>query len=136
LSTATDRPIKRQARLSWWSYPRSQPWLSAVPWRSHGQHAVEAAVVASRPGSRTGVGGGGNPYVYPDNLPRVNARGRPEGRPGCWQDITRDLWPAPYLVMDTGASIAPYNHAELGRRCSLITSGAARSGRTPSTPDG
>jgi phospholipid/cholesterol/gamma-HCH transport system substrate-binding protein len=61
------------------------------------------------------LGGGGNPYVYPDNLPRVNARGGPEGRPGCWQDITRHLWPAPYLVMDTGASIAPYNHTELGQ---------------------
>lgn len=59
--------------------------------------------------------GAGNPYVYPDNLPRVNAHGGPEGRPGCWQPITRDLWPAPYLVMDTGASIAPYNHFELGQ---------------------
>jgi phospholipid/cholesterol/gamma-HCH transport system substrate-binding protein len=68
--------------------------------------------------SGTGVGGimgAGNPYVYPDNLPRVNASGGPEGRPGCWQTITRDLWPAPYLVMDTGASIAPYNHIELGQ---------------------
>jgi phospholipid/cholesterol/gamma-HCH transport system substrate-binding protein len=54
--------------------------------------------------------GAGNAYVYPDNLPRVNARGGPEGRPGCWQDVNKDLWPAPYLVMDTGASIAPYNH--------------------------
>ena len=61
------------------------------------------------------LGGGGNPYVYPDNLPRVNAHGGPEGRPGCWQDVTRELWPAPYLVMDTGASIAPYNHFELGQ---------------------
>jgi phospholipid/cholesterol/gamma-HCH transport system substrate-binding protein len=59
--------------------------------------------------------GAPNPYVYPDNLPRVNAHGGPEGRPGCWQPITRDLWPAPYLVMDTGASIAPYNHFELGQ---------------------
>ncbi|MBX7434259.1 MCE family protein [Mycobacterium sp. Y57] len=59
--------------------------------------------------------GAGNPYVYPDNLPRVNAKGGPEGRPGCWQPVTRDLWPAPYLVMDTGASIAPYNHMELGQ---------------------
>ena len=57
---------------------------------------------------------GNDPYVYPDNLPRVNAHGGPEGRPGCWQPITRDLWPAPYLVMDTGASIAPYNHVMLG----------------------
>jgi phospholipid/cholesterol/gamma-HCH transport system substrate-binding protein len=59
--------------------------------------------------------GAGNPYVYPDNLPRVNAHGGPEGRPGCWQPVTRDLWPAPYLVMDTGASLAPYNHFELGQ---------------------
>ncbi|MDH6195781.1 phospholipid/cholesterol/gamma-HCH transport system substrate-binding protein [Mycobacterium frederiksbergense] len=59
--------------------------------------------------------GVGNPYTYPDNLPRVNAKGGPEGRPGCWQPITRDLWPMPYLVMDTGASIAPYNHFELGQ---------------------
>jgi phospholipid/cholesterol/gamma-HCH transport system substrate-binding protein len=58
--------------------------------------------------------GAGNPYVYPDNLPRVNAQGGPEGKPGCWQPITRDLWPQPYLVMDTGASIAPYNHVEVG----------------------
>jgi phospholipid/cholesterol/gamma-HCH transport system substrate-binding protein len=68
--------------------------------------------------SGTGFGtimGAGNPYVYPDNLPRVNARGGPEGRPGCWQPITRDLFPAPYLVLDTGASIAPYNHFELGQ---------------------
>ncbi|MGZ8801667.1 MAG: MCE family protein [Mycobacterium sp.] len=59
------------------------------------------------------VFGAGNPYVYPDNLPRVNAKGGPEGRPGCWQKVTRDLWPNPYLVMDTGYSIAPYNHAEI-----------------------
>ncbi len=59
--------------------------------------------------------GAGNRYVFPDNLPRVNARGGPGGRPGCWQPITRDLWPMPYLVMDTGASIAPYNHFELGQ---------------------
>ena len=58
--------------------------------------------------------GANNAYVYPDNLPRVNATGGPEGRPGCWQPITRELWPAPYLVMDTGASIAPYNHIGLG----------------------
>ncbi|HZA11328.1 MCE family protein, partial [Mycobacterium sp.] len=57
--------------------------------------------------------GPANAYVYPDNLPRVNAHGGPEGRPGCWQEVTRDLWPAPYLVADTGASIAPYNHLGL-----------------------
>jgi phospholipid/cholesterol/gamma-HCH transport system substrate-binding protein len=61
------------------------------------------------------IAGAANPYVYPDNLPRVNARGGPGGRPGCWQTITRELWPAPYLVMDTGASLAPYNHFGLGQ---------------------
>lgn len=55
----------------------------------------------------------GNPFIYPDNLPRVNARGGPEGRPGCWQKVTKDLYPFPYLVMDTGYSIAPYNHLEI-----------------------
>ncbi len=43
----------------------------------------------------------------------MNARGGPEGKPGCWQPVTKDLWPNPYLVMDDGASIAPYNHIEL-----------------------
>jgi len=59
--------------------------------------------------------GAPNPYVYPDNLPRVNARGGPGGAPGCWQKVTRDFWPAPTLIADTGASIAPYNHFELGQ---------------------
>jgi phospholipid/cholesterol/gamma-HCH transport system substrate-binding protein len=61
------------------------------------------------------ITGSENPYVYPDNLPRVNGRGGPGGAPGCWQPITRDLWPAPYLVMDSGNSIAPYNHFELSQ---------------------
>jgi phospholipid/cholesterol/gamma-HCH transport system substrate-binding protein len=60
------------------------------------------------------VGGAPNPYTYPENLPRVNARGGPGGAPGCWQQITRHLWPAPELVMDTGNSLAPYNHLEVG----------------------
>jgi phospholipid/cholesterol/gamma-HCH transport system substrate-binding protein len=59
--------------------------------------------------------GAPNPYIYPDNLPRVNARGGPGGAPGCWQPVTRDFWPAPTLVADTGATIAPYNHFELGQ---------------------
>jgi phospholipid/cholesterol/gamma-HCH transport system substrate-binding protein len=60
------------------------------------------------------VAGAPNPYIYPENLPRTNARGGPGGRPGCWQSITRELWPAPSLVMDTGVSVAPYNHFEIG----------------------
>jgi phospholipid/cholesterol/gamma-HCH transport system substrate-binding protein len=60
------------------------------------------------------VGGAPNPYIYPENLPRVNAHGGPGGAPGCWQPITRELWPAPALVMDTGNSLAPYNHVDTG----------------------
>jgi phospholipid/cholesterol/gamma-HCH transport system substrate-binding protein len=60
------------------------------------------------------VGGAPNPYIWPENLPRVNSRGGPGGAPGCWQHITHDLWPAPNLVMDTGVSIAPYNHIDTG----------------------
>lgn len=60
------------------------------------------------------VGGAPNPYVWPENLPRVNAHGGPGGAPGCWQPITRNLWPAPSLVVDAGVSIAPYNHIDTG----------------------
>jgi len=60
------------------------------------------------------VGGAPNPYMWPENLPRVNARGGPGGAPGCWQHITHDLWPAPEMVMDTGNSVAPYNHLDTG----------------------
>ncbi|WP_406814047.1 MCE family protein [Mycobacterium sp. M23085] len=60
------------------------------------------------------IAGAPNPYIWPENLPRTNARGGPGGRAGCWQKITRELWPAPFLVMDTGASMAPYNHFDVG----------------------
>jgi phospholipid/cholesterol/gamma-HCH transport system substrate-binding protein len=73
------------------------------------------AAIASQVGALAGlVGGAPNPYIYPENLPRVNARGGPGGAPGCWQHITRDLWPAPNLVMDAGNSVAPYNHLDTG----------------------
>ena len=64
---------------------------------------------------RASLVGAPNPYVYPDNLPRVNGRGGPGGAPGCWQDINRNFWPAPHLVVDDGSSLAPYNHFELGQ---------------------
>ncbi|WP_369827823.1 MCE family protein, partial [Mycobacterium sp. 852002-10029_SCH5224772] len=65
-------------------------------------------VIASLVGGVAGVvGGAPNPYIWPENLPRQNAHGGPGGAPGCWQKITRDLWPAPELVMDTGNSLAP-----------------------------
>src|ERR1700722_12904141 len=60
------------------------------------------------------IGGAPNPYMYPENLQRINAHGGPGGAPGCWQTITRDLWPAPTLIMDTGNSLAPYNHVDTG----------------------
>lgn len=77
--------------------------LSAIP--------LAATVLGSQAGV---VGGSPNPYIYPENLPRINAHGGPGGAPGCWQHITHDLWPAPELVMDTGNSIAPYNHLDTG----------------------
>jgi phospholipid/cholesterol/gamma-HCH transport system substrate-binding protein len=80
------------------------PKIAAVESANHYAAQLGAAIAGSE-----------NPYVYPDNLPRANARGGPGGAPGCWQAITRDLWPAPYLVMDSGNSIAPYNHFELGQ---------------------
>lgn len=83
------------------------------------QPVVHAALGASNgyslgAKSAGGIVGAPSPYIYPENLPRVNARGGPGGAPGCWQPITRNLWPAPSLVMDTGVSIAPYNHFEIG----------------------
>jgi phospholipid/cholesterol/gamma-HCH transport system substrate-binding protein len=60
------------------------------------------------------IGGAPNPYIYPENLPRINAHGGPGGAPGCWQTITRELWPAPTLILDTGNSLAPYNHVDTG----------------------
>lgn len=60
------------------------------------------------------IAGAPNPYLYPENLPRTNARGGPGGKPGCWHTITRELWPAPLLVTDIGVSLAPYNHFEPG----------------------
>ena len=47
--------------------------------------------------------------------PYHQGRGGPGGAPGCWQTVDRNFWPAPYLVLDDGASIAPYNHFELGQ---------------------
>ncbi|MGU3499993.1 MCE family protein [Mycobacterium sp. C31M] len=89
------------------NYHEAAPLMAEVFGGDNGYSLASAGTIF-------GLGGVGNPYIYPDNLPRVNARGGPGGRPGCWQKITRELWPAPYLVMDTGLSIAPYNHVELG----------------------
>ena len=76
---------------------------------------VASAALTLGTGAAAGLlGGAPNPYMYPENLPRINAHGGPGGAPGCWQEITHDLWPAPSLVVDTGNSIAPYNHLDTG----------------------
>lgn len=49
---------------------------------------------------------GDNVYEYPKNLPKVAAKGGPGGKPGCYPEITKDLYPAPMLVTDTGVSLA------------------------------
>ena len=61
------------------------------------------------------VRGRGQPLHLPRQPAAGERQGGPEGRPGCWQQPTKDLWPMPYLVMDTGYSIAPYNHIEIGQ---------------------
>lgn len=75
---------------------------------------------------------GDNAYRYPDNLPKVNATGGPKGSPGCYSQITRTNYPAPYLVMDTGASNAYASELKAGTPAfiqymvSSITSGGGR----------
>jgi len=46
---------------------------------------------------------GDDPYKFPDNLPVVNAKGGPGGKPSCGSlpDVAKN-WPARYLVTDTG----------------------------------
>ncbi|QUR67695.1 MCE family protein [Mycobacterium spongiae] len=46
---------------------------------------------------------GNDPYIYPDNLPRVAAKGGPGGRPGCGSlpDVTKNF-PVRELVTNTG----------------------------------
>lgn len=46
---------------------------------------------------------GDDPYRYPDNLPLINARGGPGGRPSCGSlpDVSKNF-PVKYLVTDTG----------------------------------
>jgi phospholipid/cholesterol/gamma-HCH transport system substrate-binding protein len=83
--------------------------------------------------THTQVIGAANPWVYPDNLPRVNAHGGPEGRPGCWQRVSRDLWPAPFLVLDTGAARHRTTILESAPRTQWNTCGVVKWGRTRST---
>ncbi len=49
------------------------------------------------------VGFGEDPYVYPDNLPIVAAKGGPGGKPGCGSlpDASKN-YPVRYLVTNTG----------------------------------
>lgn len=51
---------------------------------------------------------GDDPYRFPDNLPIVNARGGPGGRPSCGSlpDVTKNF-PVKYLVTDTGFGTGP-----------------------------
>ena len=77
--------------------------------------------------------GAPNPYVYPENLPRVNARGGPGGRRVAGRRSPaisgrRRIWlPTPGLPSRRTTT------SNLVSRCSSSTSGAVRSARTPST---
>lgn len=50
-----------------------------------------------------GILWGNDPFVYPDNLPRVAGKGGPGGKPGCGSlpDVSKQ-WPVRALVTDTG----------------------------------
>jgi len=51
---------------------------------------------------------GDDVYRYPDNLPKVNAKGGPGGRPGCGSLPNAQLnFPVKQLVTDTGWGLAP-----------------------------
>lgn len=51
---------------------------------------------------------GDDPYRFPDNLPLVNAKGGPGGKPSCGSlpDVTKNF-PVKYLVTDTGFGTGP-----------------------------
>ncbi|MBI3226587.1 MAG: MCE family protein [Mycolicibacterium cosmeticum] len=51
---------------------------------------------------------GDDPYRFPDNLPIVNAKGGPGGKPSCGSlpDVTEN-YPVKYLVTDTGFGTGP-----------------------------
>jgi phospholipid/cholesterol/gamma-HCH transport system substrate-binding protein len=49
---------------------------------------------------------GDNMYEYPKHLPKLNAKGGPGGQPGCFAAITKEMYPQPYLVTDTGVNLA------------------------------
>ncbi|AII03246.1 MCE family protein [Rhodococcus opacus] len=53
-----------------------------------------------------GIMPGDDNYTYPENLPIVQGRGGPGGAPGCYPEITKDMFPTPHLVVDGGANIA------------------------------
>lgn len=50
-----------------------------------------------------GLSFGADPYVYPDNLPIVAAKGGPDGKPGCGSlpDVTKNF-PSRKLIMNVG----------------------------------
>ena len=100
---------------------RTRRWR--IPWRQR--------VFAATP--TTTFLGAENPYVYPDNLPRVNARGGPGGAPGCWQTIDRDLAGAVPGDGHRCVDRARTTTSNSVSRSSPSTSGAAKSGRTRST---
>ena len=57
---------------------------------------------------------GDDPYRYPANLPKVEAQGGPGGQPGCYPMITKEMYPAPVLVTNTGASITDSTTLKVG----------------------
>ena len=69
---------------------------------------------------------GDDPYRYPDNLPIVNAKGGPGGKPSCGSlpDVSKN-YPVKYLVTDTWVRRRPRYPAQsrdrLPRYCQLLS---------------
>ena len=87
--------------------------------------------------SGTGFGtimGAGNPYVYPDNLPRVNARGGPRAARAVGRRSPAICGPPRIWCWTPARPSRRTTTSGSGSRCSSNMSGDARSGSTRSTP--
>lgn len=87
------------------------------------QENIDAALMAAIGFSNTAADRleRGGPYfvraaedLLPTTEPAAGERPRQSrGTPRLLAEVAKDLWPMPDLVMDTGYSIAPYNHFEI-----------------------
>ncbi len=77
--------------------------LGTTWYQDHGGHANAGGGNGYSLITDTGLLGGNDPYVYPDNLPIVAAKGGPGGKPGCGSlpDASKNF-PVRQLVTNSG----------------------------------